>query len=88
MDTRRSFYLASRKDDFAEPAADLSTIDFTDIPYVVPANDNASTKDRLSARCGALLRRLIALHRIHLAFLEDPSTATSFDFPTKRPRKS
>jgi len=40
MDTRRSFYLASRKDDFAEPAADLSTIDFTDIPYVVPANDN------------------------------------------------
>ena len=63
MDTRRSFYLASRKDDFAEPAADLSTIDSTDIPYVMPANDNAWTKDRLSARCGALLRRLIALHR-------------------------
>jgi hypothetical protein len=62
MDARRSFYLASRKDDFAEPAADLSTIDSTDIPYVVPANDNAWTKDRLSARCDALLRRLIALH--------------------------
>ena len=53
MDTRRSFYLASRKDDFAEPAADLSTINSTDIPYVMPANDNAWTKDRLSARCGA-----------------------------------
>jgi hypothetical protein len=58
MDARRSFYLASRKDDFAEPAADLSTIDSTDIPYVI----NAWTKDRLSARSGALLRCLIALH--------------------------
>jgi hypothetical protein len=57
VDTRPSFYLACRKDDFAEPAADLSTIDSTDIPYVMPANDNAWTKDRLSARCGALLRR-------------------------------
>ena len=65
MDTRRSFYLASRQDDFAEPAADLSPIDSTDIPYVMPANDNLWTKDCLSARCGALLRRLIALRRLN-----------------------
>ena len=71
MDTRRSFYLASRKDDFAEPAADLSTIDSTDIPYVVPANDNAWTKDRLSARCGATSSFNWPAW-IHLAFLEDP----------------
>ena len=61
MDTRRSFYLASRQDDF-----DLSTPDedcvFTDIPYLTPANDNMRTKDRLSARVGGLLSRLIALH--------------------------
>ena len=44
MDTRRSFYLASRKDDFAEPAADQSTIDSTDIPYVMPANDTRGPK--------------------------------------------
>ena len=40
MDARRSFYLASRQDDFAESAADLSPIDCADIPYVMPANDN------------------------------------------------
>jgi hypothetical protein len=50
MDTRRSFYLASREDDFAEPGAD-------DIPFIIPANDNVQTKDSLSARCGSLLRR-------------------------------
>jgi hypothetical protein len=63
MDARRSFYLASRQDDFAESAADLSPIDCADIPYVMPANDNVRTKDRLSARCRTLLRRLIALQR-------------------------
>jgi hypothetical protein len=62
MDTRRSFYLASREDDFAEPAADASRLDFNDIPFIMPANDNLRTKDSLSAHCGALLRRLIALH--------------------------
>jgi len=63
VDTRRSFYLASRQDDF-----DLSTPDedcvFTDIPYLTPANDNMRTKDRLSGSCATLLRRLIALHRL------------------------
>ena len=37
--TRRSFYLASRKDDFAEPAADLSPINSTDIPYVMAVSN-------------------------------------------------
>ena len=62
MDTRRSFYLASRRDDFAEPATDARRPGFSEVPYVKPANDNVRTKDRLSARCGSLLRRLIALH--------------------------
>jgi hypothetical protein len=62
MDTRRSFYLASREDDFAESAADASRLDFNDIPFIMPANDNLRTKDSLSARCGILLRRLIAAH--------------------------
>jgi hypothetical protein len=63
MDTRRSYYLASRQDDFDSPTPDEDWVDFSDIPHVVPANDNTRIKDRLSARCGALLRRLIALHR-------------------------
>ena len=63
MDTRRSLYLASREDDFAGSAADASRLDFNDIPFIMPANDNLRTKDSLSARCGSLLRRLIAAHR-------------------------
>ena len=51
------------QDGFDSPAPDEDWVDFTDIPYVVPANDNTRIKDRLSARCGALLRRLIDLHR-------------------------
>jgi hypothetical protein len=65
MDTRRSFYLASKEDDFAEPAADASRLDFDDILFVIPANDNLQTKDSLSAHCGSLLRRLVALHSLH-----------------------
>ena len=64
MDTRRSYYLHSKQDDFAEPAADASRLDFNDIPFVVPANDNLRPKDSLSARCGSLLRRLIAVHSL------------------------
>jgi hypothetical protein len=60
MTTSRSFYLNSKRDDFAEP--DAGAIDVIDILHVAPANDNARTKDRLSARCGILLRRLFALH--------------------------
>jgi hypothetical protein len=49
MDTRRSFYLASKEDDFAQPAADASRLDLDDVPFIIPANDNAQTKDSLSA---------------------------------------
>jgi hypothetical protein len=62
MDARRSFYLASRRDDFVEPASDASSLDCNDIPYITAANDNFRVKDRLSGRCGDLLRRLIGLH--------------------------
>jgi hypothetical protein len=63
MDTRRSFYLASRQNDFDVLApTDEAWVDFADIPYATPANDNMRTKDRLSARVGGLLSRLIALH--------------------------
>ena len=64
MDTRRSYYLQSNKDDFWELDAETRQFDTSDVPYVTPANDNAPTKVRLAARCGALLRRLIALHRL------------------------
>ena len=64
MDRRRSFYLASRQDDFDVPAPDEGSVNFTNVPFVTPANDNFRVKDRLSASCGALLRRLIAMHRL------------------------
>jgi hypothetical protein len=64
MDTRRSFYLAARQDDFDILAPDEAGGDLTDIPSVTPANDNTRTKDGLSTRCGALLRRLIGLHSL------------------------
>ena len=64
MDARRSFYLASRQNDFTEPAADASRLDFNDIPFIMPANDNLRTKDAFAARCGSLLRRLIVLHSL------------------------
>jgi hypothetical protein len=65
MDRRRSFYLAARQDDFDVTTPDAATVDSTDIPYTIAANDNVRTNDRrLSARCGALLRRMIALHAL------------------------
>ena len=64
MDTHRSYYLQSNKDDFSELDGETRQIDTSDVPYVTPANDNAPTKVWLAARCGALLRRLIALHRL------------------------
>ena len=60
MDTRRSFYLAARQDDVDAPDSDTSWVGTTDIPYITPANYNFRVKDRMSARCGTLLRRLIA----------------------------
>ena len=70
MDTHRSYYLRYKQDDFAEPAADSSLLNFNDIPFIMPANDNSRTKDRLSARCGNLLRRFIALHSHSFARLD------------------
>jgi hypothetical protein len=64
MDTCRSFYLNSKQDDFAEIDAETRQPDTTDIPYVIPANDNSPTKVRLSVRCWTLLRRLIAMHSL------------------------
>jgi hypothetical protein len=65
MDTRRSFYLVSKQNDFAEPGVDASRSDCSDIPFVMPANDNVWTRERLSSRCGALLRRLMGLHNLN-----------------------
>ena len=48
MDTRRSFDLAARQDDFDILAPDEAGGDLTDIPSVTPANDNTRTKDGLS----------------------------------------
>ena len=43
-------------------------VDFTDIPYVTPANDNIPTKNGLFGRVGAALRRLRALRRFNWPF--------------------
>jgi len=63
MDRRRSFYLASRQDDVDVPAPDEGSVNFTDVPFVTPANDNFRVKARSLARC-ALLRRLTAMHSL------------------------
>ncbi len=62
MDTRQSFYLASRRDDFAE-LVPPSPLDSGDIPYIEAANDNLRVKETLRARWRALLRRLIGLYK-------------------------
>ena len=61
MDTRRSYYLAHRQDDFAEAPADARRLVAYEILYATPANDNSLTKARLSMRCGSFFRHLIAL---------------------------
>jgi hypothetical protein len=61
MDTCRSYCLNSRQDDFAELDTETRRRNTTDIHYVIPANDNTPTKIKLSVRCRAFLRRLIAM---------------------------
>jgi hypothetical protein len=61
-DTRRSYCLAPRHDDFAEVPADARRLESNEILHAAPANDNSQTKVRLSLRCRALLRRLFAMH--------------------------
>jgi hypothetical protein len=65
MDARRSFYLNSKQDDFTDLSAEMRRPDPVDIPYVISANDNVPARVRLSARCRALLLRLIAMHRFN-----------------------
>jgi hypothetical protein len=65
MDTRRSFCLRPKQNDFAEPDAAASGADTLDIFFIKAVNDNVLTRDRLSSRCGSLLRRLIALHSLN-----------------------
>jgi hypothetical protein len=65
MDARRSFYLNSKQDDFTDLSAEMRRPDPIDIPYVISANDNVPGRVRLSARCRALLLRLIAMRRLN-----------------------
>jgi len=58
VDTRRSYYLACREVDFAEPPAG-ARIDY-EILYAAPANDNSLSKSGLSERCWKLFCRLVA----------------------------
>jgi hypothetical protein len=52
MTERRSFYLDSRQNDFAE----FGEIDLCDIFFVDPANDNEPTKARPSVCSRSLMR--------------------------------
>jgi len=63
MDARRSFYLNSRQNDFADLSAGMPRSDIadTDIPYVMSANDNVPAKGWRSAICRNLFSRLIAM---------------------------
>ena len=63
MDTRRSYYLAYRQDDFAEAPADIHKPQSYEILFTTAANDNSLGKPGLSVRCWRLFRRLIAVHR-------------------------
>ena len=59
MDARRYFYFAPGQDDLAEAALDANCLDWDDIPFVAPANDNFRIKNR--CRWGASLPRLMRL---------------------------
>ena len=55
MDTRRSYYLAPRQDDFDIPAQDdEGWVDFADIPCVTPANDTSRPKADCCPRASEL----------------------------------
>ena len=57
MDARRSFYFAPGQDDLSEAALDANCLDWDDIPFVAPANDNF----RIKNRCRDSLPRLMRL---------------------------
>ena len=60
MDTRRSYYLACRQDDFAEAPAETLRLESYEILYAAPANDNSLSKSKLPVRCWKLFRSLVA----------------------------
>ena len=64
MDTRRSYYLAHRQDDFAEAPADARRLVSYEILYATPANDNSLTKARLSVRCRRFFRLIALMARL------------------------
>jgi hypothetical protein len=61
MDTRRSYYLAHRQDDFAEAPASAGGLVSYEILYATPANDNSPIKARLWVRSRSFFWHLIAL---------------------------
>jgi hypothetical protein len=63
MDACRSFILARKECDLKDLAAATGQSGPIAIPYATPANENEPTKARLSARCRALLNRVIVGHR-------------------------
>jgi hypothetical protein len=62
VDTRRSYYLACRQDDFGEVPAGTRGPKPYEILYAAPANDNSLSKGSLLARCWNLFGRLVAMH--------------------------
>src|SRR5262249_43299246 len=54
VDTRRSYYLACRQDDFAEAPAETLRLESYEMLYAAPA------QSRLSVRCWKLFRSLVA----------------------------
>ena len=66
MDASRSFYLNSRQSDFPSAGTDITD---TDIPCVVPGNDNAATKRWLLVSCrffSSAIRREVRDRRLTL----------------------
>jgi hypothetical protein len=62
VDTRRSYYLAHRQDDFGEAPAEARMLASCEILCATPTNDNLLSKVRLSAHWWKLFRRLVAMH--------------------------
>lgn len=82
MDARRSFYLCSKQNDFAERPAPLGQADPVDISHFPPANDNEPASVRLLVRGWmVLLNRLIARIIPFFELMDDISD----DYVAQRP---
>jgi hypothetical protein len=82
MDARRSFYLYSKQNDFAERPAPLGQADPVDISHFPPANDNEPASVRLLVRGWmVLLNRLIARIIPFFELMDDISD----DYVAQRP---